>query len=155
MIHQIKGDLLTAKGVILHGVNCQGVMGSGVAKAIREKWPLVFDQYVKCVTERRLFGGHEALLGTAHFVETDGVVVWNMFTQIHFRTGQNIGTKYASYDAIDFLLPRIIDLHKHHWPKVYNFPLLGSDRGGLHWPVVREIIDHRIPDTFTKNLYEL
>lgn len=36
-----------------------------------------------------------------------------------------------------------------------NFPLIGCGLGGLYWPVVREIIDHRIPDTFTKNLYRL
>ena len=30
---------------ICHQVNCQGVMGSGVAKAIRDKWPQVYEEY--------------------------------------------------------------------------------------------------------------
>ena len=41
-----KGNLLDAQtDVIAHQVNCQGVMGSGVAKQIKEKWPDVFKQY--------------------------------------------------------------------------------------------------------------
>ena len=41
-----KGDLLkTEIPYIAHGCNAQGVMGSGVAKVIREKWPLAFQVY--------------------------------------------------------------------------------------------------------------
>jgi O-acetyl-ADP-ribose deacetylase (regulator of RNase III) len=46
----IKGNLLDAfdKGevnVIGHIVNCQGVMGSGIAKSIKERYPQVFNEY--------------------------------------------------------------------------------------------------------------
>ena len=42
-----EGNLLDAQtDVIAHQVNCQGVMGSGVAKQIRDKWPRVYDSYV-------------------------------------------------------------------------------------------------------------
>ncbi len=34
----IKGNLLDHDGPIAHGVNCQGKMNSGVAKAIRDKY---------------------------------------------------------------------------------------------------------------------
>lgn len=40
MIKHIKGDIFQSSAdVILHQVNCQGVMGSGVAKQVREKYP--------------------------------------------------------------------------------------------------------------------
>ena len=40
------GDLLESGcDYICHQVNCQGVMGSGIAKSIREKWPVVFEKY--------------------------------------------------------------------------------------------------------------
>ena len=40
------GNLLDAQTTIIgHQVNCQGVMGSGVAKQIKEKWPGVFSHY--------------------------------------------------------------------------------------------------------------
>ena len=33
--------------IIVHGVNCQGKMNSGVAKAIREAFPVVYEEYMK------------------------------------------------------------------------------------------------------------
>lgn len=48
----VKGDILTTPTqnedtVICHQVNCCGVMGAGLAKQIRDKWPVVFDEYKK------------------------------------------------------------------------------------------------------------
>lgn len=40
----IEGNLLdSTTDIICHQVNCQGKMSSGVAKAIREKYPKVYD----------------------------------------------------------------------------------------------------------------
>ena len=42
-----KGDLFqTEIKTIVHGCNAQGVMGSGVAKIIRDKYPKAYDRYV-------------------------------------------------------------------------------------------------------------
>ena len=57
-IKHVKGDILTTPTrnedtVICHQVNCCGVMGAGLAKQIRDKWPVVFDEYKKiCGTDR-------------------------------------------------------------------------------------------------------
>ena len=46
MIHFKKMNLLEADvDYICHQVNCQGKMNSGVAKAIRERWPIVYTTY--------------------------------------------------------------------------------------------------------------
>lgn len=42
MIYLNKNIITIQEGVIAHGVNCTGAMNSGVAKAIREKWPEVY-----------------------------------------------------------------------------------------------------------------
>lgn len=44
---RITGDLLMAKEdlILAHAVNAQGVMGAGIAKAIRQKFPTNFFQY--------------------------------------------------------------------------------------------------------------
>jgi len=41
------GDLFAevTDGYIMHGCNAQGVMGSGVAKIIRDKYPIAYEQY--------------------------------------------------------------------------------------------------------------
>lgn len=44
----IRRSLLDApKGVLCHQVNCRGRMGKGLALAIKEKWPRVFDAYMR------------------------------------------------------------------------------------------------------------
>ena len=45
MIRYIKGDITKSNcDIICHQVNCQGKMNSGVAKAIRAKWPKVYEE---------------------------------------------------------------------------------------------------------------
>ena len=45
-IREVIGDLLEGDSkIIVHQVNCMGEMNSGVAKAIRNKYPEVFEQY--------------------------------------------------------------------------------------------------------------
>jgi O-acetyl-ADP-ribose deacetylase (regulator of RNase III) len=39
-------NLLEVKsGIICHQVNCIGAMGTGIALQIRNKWPVVFNDY--------------------------------------------------------------------------------------------------------------
>ena len=46
MIKYIKGDILdVTEGFIVQQVNCFGVMGAGLAKQIRDKWPSVYNRY--------------------------------------------------------------------------------------------------------------
>lgn len=45
-IRIVNGDIFQSDAdVIVHQVNCQGVMGSGVARQVREKYPYVFQKY--------------------------------------------------------------------------------------------------------------
>lgn len=151
MINKINGDILTAKGYILHGVNCQGVMGSGVALAIRKKWPEVYDHYSSLVTRH---GRGEGLLGTIQIVKTSDpdVRVVNCFTQDKF--GKD-GRVYASYQAILRCVKSFSRNIDPSFSSVVNFPKIGCGLGGLNWNVVETIFDLRIPDTFEKNLYVL
>ena len=46
MIKVVYGDLMQAtEDIIVHQVNCKGVMGSGVAKQIKANFPEVFNEY--------------------------------------------------------------------------------------------------------------
>ena len=47
MIKIFEGDLLeSGANFICHQVNCQGVMGSGVAKQIKEQFPLTTQSHI-------------------------------------------------------------------------------------------------------------
>ena len=70
MIEYINKDVTTLKGskqspiFLLHGVNCQITMRSGVAKAISDKWPIVKEQYMRAPANL-------SLLGNIQIVEVD------------------------------------------------------------------------------------
>lgn len=54
-IQIVNGDLLEANEDILgHQVNCQGVMGSGIAKILRDRYPNLYPEYKNTVTLTRL-----------------------------------------------------------------------------------------------------
>ena len=46
----VTGNVLDSNAdVIIHQVNCQGVMGSGVAKQVKDRYPVVYEMYkAKC-----------------------------------------------------------------------------------------------------------
>lgn len=95
IIRNISGDVTAPiKGIIGHGVNCQGVMGSGVALAIRNKFPKAYAEYLALCARKK----PEDLLGTTQLVQiTDDLYVANMFTQLNFGGD---GKVYASLDAV-------------------------------------------------------
>ena len=91
------GNLLNAQtDVIAHQVNCQGVMGAGVAKQIKEKWPNVYKEY--CSYYLNKCDNIPDLLGRCQLVEiSDTQYVANLFGQQHYGKS---GKRYTSYDAI-------------------------------------------------------
>lgn len=156
MIHTVHGDILTARGLILHGVNCQGKMGRGLALSIKKKWPFVHDTYVDYC--KKMGGPRHAddMLGNVLYVNVDGeknVAVANCFIQDRYG---NDGKKYASYDALDLCMKEIGEsgFTDEHGLAV-NFPMIGCGLGGLQWSVVEKIIDHRLPFTYMKVLWLL
>lgn len=57
-MNYLNKDITTveAPALILHGVNCQRAMRSGVAKALYSKWPQVREEYMKFSKEEMYFG---------------------------------------------------------------------------------------------------
>ena len=142
MIHYIKGDLLeTDCDIICHQVNCQGKMNSGVAKAIREKWPVVYENYRTKYEEsvwckRSPLGDIQIVL-----VDTRKIVI-NLFSQENFGYD---GKRYTSYDAFWNCLNL---LKQTTLPEqTIAFPWrIGCVRGGANWAVIRTMIEEVFKD---------
>lgn len=125
-------------------------MGSGFAKALFTKYPIVREQFYKfsgpAYTQRNSGGD---LLGSIQFVQvTDELVVVNLYTQQFF--GRDESRRYTSYDAIDTALMTLrgfLDQAEQSEVDIHH-PLIGSGLGGAHWPIVAAIIEHRLgPDS--------
>lgn len=142
MIHFIKGDLLNSKcNLICHQVNCQGVMRSGVARQIKEKWPDVYEQYCDLVKNNLNYG--KDLLGKIQKIKiNDEQSVINIFGQYFYNYD---GRKYTSYDAFDEALYAIKE--KYPTDMSIAFPYrIASDRGGANWRVIRTMIKETLGD---------
>ena len=134
MIEIINGNILdTDCNIICHQVNCQGVMGSGLAKQIREKWPCVYDVYKKRVSPKEL--GKICLVNIVGNVPIQGVI--NMFAQDGY--GRD-GRRYTSYDAFWSCLHEIRNI----LPKGDSIAFpdhIGCGLGGANWNIIRAMIE--------------
>lgn len=126
MIKEIKKDITTVnEGLIIHGCNCSGGFGSGVAGAIRKKMPWVYAGFKKNGT-----GKH--LLGTISFYNdpnNENLVVGNAYTQMYY--GRD-GKKYANLDAIEKTISLALEFAKNNNLDVF-MPKIGCGLGGLSW----------------------
>lgn len=99
MVKFLEGDLLESGcDVICHQVNEYGVMGAGIAKQIKEKYPKAFKDYQKAIT-----GKGVPLFALSK--QPDGVIVANMFTQRDGKTDIEI-----LRNAVFLLGMQILDL---------------------------------------------
>lgn len=140
------GDITTVRqGVIVHQVNCQGVMGSGVAAALRAKYPVIWEKYRdRCRTLSGEGADTTKLLGYAQLVPVgDGLWVCNLFAQNSYgRDGQ----RFTSYDAFDDGMQHLHQQLQTEHGQVHH-PLIGAGLGGGKWEVLKSIIEHRIGET--------
>lgn len=128
----------TSDSCIIHGVNCLGVMGAGIALQIRNRFPKVFQEYSEYVKQCNLRG--ISLIGRAQFVEVGiGNYIVNAFTQE--KTAKNIGDVAISYSAILNSLMLTAQGCVERGIKSVSMPRIGSDLGGGDWGIVRSIIN--------------
>lgn len=156
MIKYVNGDLFASDAdVICHQVNCQGVMGSGVAKQVREKYPTVYQYYkALCDNDKKVMAARglakTTLLGKAQIVpkkdyfvgeRQDKQKIANLFAQEFYGYD---GSCYTDYDALKRALTYVNESFRG---KTVAMPyLMGCHRGGGDWSVVIKIIEDTLTD---------
>lgn len=148
MITYHSGNILdSGADLICHQVNCQGAMNSGVAKAIREKWPRVYEEYSK-LTHFEMLGHIQVVYLGEENGHSKGVI--NMFAQAGYGYD---GHRYTSYDAFWSCLGEI---KKYINPeKTIAFPArIGCVRGGANWEVIFTMIDVVFGDDYNVEIWD-
>ena len=154
------GNILdSGADIICHQVNCQGKMNSGVAKAIREKWPEVYIKYMesneiiwdKAHEHGRMIWNH--MLGQVQVVfiaDKKTMAVVNMFAQENYGYD---GRRYTSYDAFWSCLGEI--------KRTINpglriaFPArIGCVRGGANWNVILKMIEEVLGEDYNVEIWD-
>ena len=147
MIIHKKCDIFeSGADIICHQVNCQGVMGSGIAKQVRDKYPKVYEEYKKMCDEykncpRELLGQAQAVVTWEEYNTSFGGIV-NLFAQENYGRG---GKCYTDYEALRKCL-KDVSLCTVVGAKIAIPYRLGCCRGGGDWDVVYQIIEEVFDD---------
>ena len=151
-IEIIKGDALElATGVLVHGCNTEGVMGSGIARGVKTRYPNVYDVYKQAQRENGLKLG-SCSIGVAR----DNLYIVNAITQ----------TLCASKDRLFslsyYVIARCFNIVNTAMNQIDSeflmnlcFPKIGAVRGGGNWNVIQEIIKSEVSPQRKKILYVL
>lgn len=161
MIKIIEGNIVNAKtDFIIHQVNCQGVMGSGVAKALRDYDEGIYKHYRKfcefCKFEP------EELLGTcdAYLLKDRGQIVLSLFAQNNYGyDGKQYTDVKAFREGLNFIRQQIpvywFDADNRPHKTTIALPYkIGCGRGGADWEVVYKIIEEEL-SSFEVELWKL
>lgn len=154
MVTYVKGDLLDSNcDYICHQVNCMGVMGAGIAKQIKGRYPEVYDAYRDRYDDYIQFN-NESLLGSIDIVPISGKPgqhVINMYSQ---NKCGGAGRRYTSYDAFANAL--------HHIRKAVPveasiaFPKnIGCGLGGGNWNIIFPMISEILAKDRNIYIYEI
>lgn len=135
------GSLLDADEIaIAHGCNTRGMMGAGIARSIRDKYPDVYEQY------RQACNSHLFRLGSALGVWCDPThsgedrLVYNLGTQ------RNPGADATSWGVWLSFANLAEDTAVRNIEEV-AIPRIGCGIGGLKWDDVEFSITHAITNS--------
>ena len=143
-----KSDITKSKAqIICHQVNCQGVMNSGVAKAIKDKWIMVYYMY------KQLCNDGKGVPGTCQVIHIDSLTrnthcdqyVANIFGQNKYGYD---GKRYTNYEAVYSALEdlkKFIKIHKVVTEIAFPYKF-GCDRGGGNWNIIFTMIEEVFKD---------
>lgn len=121
MIEYKTGDLFTTEmQVLVNPVNTVGVMGKGLAKQFKLRYPSMFESY------KAACDNGELAVGQLHLYRTDTKWILNFPTKKHWRTKSKL-------DDVERGLQRFIEIYETEDINSIAFPKLGCGLGGLVW----------------------
>lgn len=138
---QIDGDLLDyfSHGhdmAIAHVCNCQGVMGSGIAFAIKNRFPCAYDSYKQYEVDNKLMLGSISVAWP--FFTNNNRCIVNLHAQMNYGTEKKL---YLDYDALRKCLVYTQEYLLRNKIASIGLPYkMGSDRAGGDWNIVTQII---------------
>lgn len=134
----MKGDLLSIEvGIVAHQVNCKGVMGAGLAKSLRAKYPICFESYSRYCREGKF------RLGMVQFCKVNSqLYICNLAGQDNYSTQ----SRQTDYDALGVCFTKL-HLKSLELNLIPYLPhKLGCGLAGGDWNVVSTLIETHCPN---------
>lgn len=137
-----KGDLMKSHtDIIGHQVNCQAVMGSGVAKLVKETYRKAYTEYLEFSKSKS-----KSILGSCQIVDCSTKIVVNLFCQ--FNYGRDNSVLYTDEDAIRKALTTLKDYAKSNNLSVALPYKIGCGYANGDWNRVYKIIKEIFNDYY-------
>ena len=134
MIRYVQGDLLGSTAqTLVNPVNCRGVMGKGLAKAFKERWPEMFRQYQEACKKGEVRPGSPLLF------RDDDRQILSVPTKDDWKMP-------STYEMVEAGLKAIRDHYREWGITSIAMPALGCGLGGLEWSKVRPLIETHLGD---------
>jgi O-acetyl-ADP-ribose deacetylase (regulator of RNase III) len=134
-----KGNLLDTDCMLIgHGCNAQGKMNSGVAKAIRSKYPDAYKDYMDRYKKYGLNLGD--VIPSVIYKHKNKIIV-NCITQEYY--GRDPDKIYVSYNAIQQCMKKINHFYASGFDCI-GLPKIGAGLGGGAWSKIEEIIEREL-----------
>ena len=134
MLTEKTGDLFSTDApAIGHGVNVDGIMGAGVAKIVRDRYPSAYSYYADQCEKGLLEPGEMNGWLTAHPDSKKMVVIYNLASQD--RPGPN-----AKYEwTMQSVNSALHNCRALGYTKL-ALPRIGCGIGGLSWEVLKPML---------------
>lgn len=129
-----QGDISNfEESLVAHQVNCRGVMGRGVAKSLKDKFPPIYEDYKKFCKENK---GN--LLGSIRVVKLKDKYVAHLFGQDEY--GRN--GIHTQYDKLEQCFKKLSNFCTENKIDRIAMPYkIGCGFGGGNWDLVRNMIE--------------
>ena len=122
---------------IAHQANCFNTMGSGVAKALREAFPEIYE--ADCQTEK----GSRDKLGSLSWTFNEHGMMFNLYGQYNYGYD---GSQYTDLDALEQSF-KVMKLFLDATDVTHvGLPKLGCGLAGANWADVEAIIERQLSD---------
>ena len=153
MIKIVDGSLLDAtEDILCHQVNCQGVMGSGIAFSLRNKYEYLFHAYRSFCRAATIDKTTDIILGRVYYVVCeDNHIIANIFGQDTYGRGNIV---YTDYNALETGLTQVRDFATEKGLTVAMPYKMGCGSANGDWDTVYKIIE-KVFSNMNVTLYKI
>lgn len=138
---QIQGDLTSINnGYIMHQVNCQNVMGAGVAKALYSKYPRVKEAYHEFATKHPNPLDRLGKIQPVSLESNPDLKIFNAYTQLYYGNSAKTKKVYTDEEKLIDALTRFDQRAKQDNQPAYVPAKIGCGLAGGDWDRIKKHI---------------
>ncbi len=146
MIKEVTGDILLSNADLLaHGISAHDPFDSGLALALRERWPSLVKDYRHDIRSHAIEAG--AIWAWTGVQEGGGTrKIVNLVTQDTLGQGPTAKPGKATLENVRHALQKLARFVKEERIRSVALPRLATGVGGLEWAQVKPLVEQHLGD---------